>query len=65
MGCGPTTRITKGTLNFKAKAWWALVWHKPSPTMGDNMLKPDIASLFAGIIEGYEINVSNILAREI
>lgn len=35
-----------------------------SPTMGDNVLSLDRAALVLGIIEGCEINVAKILARE-
>lgn len=55
----------KGTLRFVAKAWWALVQHQLSPTKGDNMLSPERAILFKVIMEGYEIYVAKIIAREI
>lgn len=59
----PTTKITKGTLSFVAKAWWTLVRHRLSSSMGDNMLSPDRAELVTSIMEFYDINVAKILAR--
>lgn len=62
---GPSTWITKGSLNFATKAWRTLVHHRLSPTNGDNMLSPERATLVIGIIEGYDIDVAKIIARDI
>lgn len=65
LDCGPFNTITKGTLSFAAKAWWMLVWHKLSSTKGDNVSIYDRSTLVADIMEGYEIDVAKIIAKEI
>lgn len=62
---GSSTKIMKGVLNFKAKSWWTLVRHRLSPTMTNNVLSPDRATLVTGIMEGYEIDIAKILMRDI
>lgn len=39
--------------------------HKLCPTYGDNILSPDRATLIAGIIEGYELDVAKWRAKEL
>lgn len=64
-GVGSLIWIIKGSLNFTAKAWWTLMHHQLSPTSGDNVLSPNRDSLVASIMEGYEIDTTKIIAREI
>lgn len=52
-------------INFIVKAWWTLVQHCLSTTKHDNMLSLDRVDLFMGIMEGYDIDVDKIIAREI
>lgn len=60
-----STQIMNGSLSFVDKDQWNLVQHWLSPTMRDNVLSLYRFTLVAGIIEGYDIDVAKILAREI
>lgn len=57
------SQIKKSTLNFMAIAWLTIVWHRLCPTYGDNVLIPDRATLIVGIMEGYELNVAQLIFR--
>ncbi|KAF3677330.1 hypothetical protein FXO37_04880 [Capsicum annuum] len=52
---GSSPSITKGGLNFKTKAWWTMVRHRLSPTLGDNVLSPDKAYLVASSMAVQEL----------
>lgn len=65
MGCRSINTDKKDSLSYVVKAWWTLVWHQLSPTIGDNITSPDKASLVDDIMKDYEIDLSKILAREI
>lgn len=62
---GLVTHLTKGTLFFATKAWFTLVYHKLSTTKQDNVLSPKKDVLVTSIVDGYKINVDNIIVREI
>lgn len=62
---GPSTWITKSSLNFMAKALWMMVCHRLSPMNEDNILSPFQDSMVVGIMEGYEIDLAKLIVREI
>ncbi|KAM3217714.1 putative protein isoform X1 [Capsicum annuum] len=57
--------ITKASLNFAAKFWWAIVRSRLGSTSGDNRLTPDRAVLVASIMAGYNINIPRYIVEEI
>ncbi|KAF3617564.1 hypothetical protein FXO38_33917 [Capsicum annuum] len=61
----PLIQITKSILSFIVNGWWTLVHYRLSPIKMDSNLSPDKATLVAGIIEEYKINVAKIIVREI
>lgn len=56
--------IEKNTLNFEAKAWWALARHRLCPITGDNILSLIWEDLIAGFRASYDFDVWEFLARE-
>ncbi|KAH0709273.1 hypothetical protein KY284_010700 [Solanum tuberosum] len=59
------TLITKASLSFPAKVWWAVVRVQLRPTANDNTLSPSLDSLVACIMVGYPMNVGWIIATEL
>ncbi|KAK4726890.1 hypothetical protein R3W88_031807 [Solanum pinnatisectum] len=58
------TLITKASLSFLAKVWWAVVQAQLRPTANDNTLSPFLASLVACLMVSYLINAGRIIAIE-
>lgn len=61
----PYTQISKASLISMAMAWQTYVWHQLIPNIGDNILSLDETTLVTGIIKGDEIDILQILVREI
>uniref|UniRef100_M1DQL5 Putative plant transposon protein domain-containing protein n=1 Tax=Solanum tuberosum TaxID=4113 RepID=M1DQL5_SOLTU len=59
-----STLITKASLSFPAKVWWAVVQAQLRPTANDNTLSPSLASLVACLMVGYPVNARRIIAIE-
>lgn len=65
---GPGTNlqhIKKGSLKFAAKVWWTLVRYRLCSISRDNILIPNCASLITSIMAGYELDVAQLIVREI
>ncbi|KAH0725171.1 hypothetical protein KY284_001036 [Solanum tuberosum] len=58
------TLITKASLSFPAKVWWAVVRDQLRPTANDNTLSSLLASLVACLMVDYSINVGRIIATK-
>jgi len=58
------TLITKASLSFSAKVWWAVLRAQFRPTGNDNTLSPSLASLVACLMAGYLVNMGMIIATE-
>ncbi|KAH0679020.1 hypothetical protein KY284_020105 [Solanum tuberosum] len=58
------TLITKASLSFPDKDWWAIVRAQLRPTANDNTLSPSLASLVACLMVGYPINAGRIISTE-
>lgn len=62
---GASYYIIKGSLNFVVKSWWILVCHKLGLIFEAKILTLDRSALVPSIMDGNEINIYKILAREI
>uniref|UniRef100_M1DWZ4 Putative plant transposon protein domain-containing protein n=1 Tax=Solanum tuberosum TaxID=4113 RepID=M1DWZ4_SOLTU len=58
------TLITKVSLSFPAKVWWAVVRAQLIPTANDNTLSSSLASLVACLMVGYPVSVGWIVTTE-
>ncbi|KAH0709099.1 hypothetical protein KY284_010526 [Solanum tuberosum] len=58
------TLITKASLSFPAKVWWAVVRAQLRSTGNYNTLSPSLASLVASLMVGYPVNAGRIIAIE-
>ncbi|KAH0632841.1 hypothetical protein KY284_035627 [Solanum tuberosum] len=56
--------ITKASLSFPAKVWWAIVHAQLRPTRNDNTLSPALGSLVACLMAGYPVNVGRKLSLQ-
>lgn len=41
------------------------MWYRLYPIFGDNILNPDCVALIAGIIASYDVDVAQLIVREI
>ncbi|KAH0700826.1 hypothetical protein KY284_015041 [Solanum tuberosum] len=54
-------QITKASLTFPTKVWWEIVRVDLRPSANDNILSPSLASLVACLMDGYPLNVDQII----
>ncbi|KAK4731432.1 hypothetical protein R3W88_024420 [Solanum pinnatisectum] len=60
----PQMHITKASLTFPAKVWWAVVRAQLRSTGNENTISPLLSSLVACIMVGYPLNVGRIIITE-
>uniref|UniRef100_M1DTX8 Putative plant transposon protein domain-containing protein n=1 Tax=Solanum tuberosum TaxID=4113 RepID=M1DTX8_SOLTU len=61
---GTHVQITKVSLSFQVKVWWAIVRAQLWPTSNDNTFSPSLTLMVACLMAGYPVYVGRIIATE-